>query len=69
MATLVSPVAESTDASVPTHLGTAGCARSCAPTADSDEDFAWKDADGWNLWTDDPTEPQAAPVTVAGVGT
>lgn len=36
---------------------------------ESDDEFAWKDADGWHLWTDDPAESGAEPITVAGLWT
>lgn len=31
---------------------------------DSDDEFSWKNDEGWHLWTDDPTEPQATAITV-----
>lgn len=32
-----------------------------------DDEFAWKEAEGWHMWTDNPTEPGAEPMTVVGL--
>ena len=31
---------------------------------DSDETYAWRKADDWQMWTDDPTEDGAVPITI-----
>lgn len=36
---------------------------------DTDDEFSWKNDEGWHQWTDDPGEPGAEPVTILLVPT